>query len=119
MLWSSRPARRALASHRCNSWRNGPWEASEVSLSVLVTKVPTPGGRDHAVVLELPVGLEHGVGVDRQGRHHFFHRGQLVTLASRPTEGPAHLLDDLQIGRHPRAGVQMELDHLTSIYLDT
>jgi len=37
------PARRALASHRCRSRRSGPCAASESSLSVFVTNVPTPG----------------------------------------------------------------------------
>ena len=63
-------------------------------------------------MLQLPVGLEHGVRVDRQARHHVLDRRQLVALAQQaePQRLP-HLLDHLQVRRDAGAGVQVELDH--------
>jgi hypothetical protein len=36
-----------------------------------------------ALVFELPVGLEHRVGIDRQARHHLLDRRELVTLTQQ------------------------------------
>ena len=112
MLSSSSPAARALASQRCRSWRSGPCAASDASVSVRVTNVPTPGPGGHQpVVLELPVGLEHRVRVDRQLRHDVLDRRQLVALAQQaePQRLP-HLLHELQVGETPGPAVQVELD---------
>jgi hypothetical protein len=43
---------------------------------------------------------------------------QLIALPQEiQPEGLTDLLDDLEIGGDPRAAVQVELDHLTSLYL--
>ena len=74
--------------------------------------------RDEPVVLELAVRLEHGVGVDRQARHHLLDRRQLVALPQQAQpQRVAHLLDDLQVRRHAGAAIEMELDHGYTIYL--
>ena len=85
MLSSSSPARRALVNQRCRSRRSGPCAASEAPLSVAVTNVPTPGrAAARPSVLQLAVGLEHSVRVDRQPRHYVLDRGELVALAQQP-----------------------------------
>ena len=121
MLSSSSPARRALANQRCRSMRSGPCAASEASLNVPVTNVPTPGrAPTKPGVLELPIGLEHRVRVDRQARHDVLDGRQLVTLAQQPQpQRPPHLLDDLQVRRDAGTAVQVELDRLRSIHLAT
>ena len=72
-----------------------------------------PGTRcDQTLVLELPVGLEHRVRVDRHLRHHVLDRGQLIALGQQPQpHGPADLLDQLHVGGDAGAAVQVELDH--------
>ena len=72
-------------------------------------------GGDEAVVLELAVGLEDRVGVDGEVRHDVLDRRQLVALAQEAEpQRLAYLLDDLQVGRDPGPGVQVELDHRRS-----
>ena len=74
--------------------------------------------RHQSLVLELPVGLEHGVGVDGEVRHHVLDRRQLVALAEQPEpERPADLLDQLEVRRDAGPPVQVELDHQPSIPL--
>jgi hypothetical protein len=71
-------------------------------------------------MFKLSIGLEHGVGVDREARHDVFHRRKLVTLVEETqSEGLADLVDYLQAGRDARAGAQVELDHGTSVHLAT
>ena len=113
MLSSSSPARRALCSQRFRSARSGPCAASEPSLNVRVTNVPTPGrAAMRPVVLELAVGLQHRVRVDGEMGDDVLHRRELVTLVQQPeAQGLLHLLDDLQVRRDARAGVEMEVDH--------
>ncbi len=113
MLSSSSPARRALASHCSRLSRSGPWAARVLSVSVRVTKVPTPWPRRHQpLVLELAVGLEHGVGVDGEVPHDVLDRRQLVALAEQAEpERAADLLDQLEVRRDPGPPVQVELDH--------
>ena len=119
MLSSSSPARRALASQRLRSRRSGSWAASDASVSDRVTNVPMPGpGRDETVALQLAVGLEHGVRVDRQPRHDVLDGRQLVALTQQPQPQPVpDLVHHLQVGRHTRSAVERELDHDDSIYL--
>ena len=113
MLSSSSPARRALASHCSRLSRSGPCAARVLSVRVRVTKVPTPWpGCHQPLVLELPVGLEHGVGVDGEVPHHVLDRRQLVALAEQSEpERAAHLLDELEVRRDPGPPVQVKLDH--------
>ncbi len=113
MLSSSSPADRALSSHRPRSRRSGSCAASEESARVRVTKVPTPGrAATSPVVLQLAVGLEDGVRVDRKARHHVLDGGQLVALDQQAeAQGPPYLMDDLEVRSDPGAGVQRELDH--------
>ena len=67
----------------------------------------------HAIVLELAVCLLHRVGVDGELEHHLLDRRQLVADVEDPhAYGLAHLLDELQIGRHTRVGPQVEGDRL-------
>ena len=113
MLSSSSPARRALAIQPCRATRSGPWAA--------IDSPPSEAGDEGAhagpcagqpLVLELPVGLEHGVGVDGQLGHHLFDRRQLLALVQQAeAQCLADLLDDLEIGRDAGAAVQVELDH--------
>ncbi|GAB1821681.1 hypothetical protein HerbRD11066_48450 [Herbidospora sp. RD11066] len=70
-------------------------------------------------MFELAVGLEDGVGVDRELRDDLFDGGELIAL---PEQAEAHglpdLLNQLKVGRDSRPAVEMELDHLrSSIYL--
>ena len=69
-------------------------------------------GRHQSLVLQLPVGLEHRVRVDRQPGDHVLDLRQLVALAqqAKPQRLP-HLMDQLPVRRDPGAGVQVELDH--------
>ena len=68
-----------------------------------------PGGQ--ALVLQLPVGLEHRVRVDREGGNHLPDRRQLVSLGEiAQPQRVLHLLDDLQVRRHARARIEAELD---------
>ena len=60
---------------------------------------------DEALVLELAVCLLHRVGVDGELRHHLLDRRQLITDIEDPhAHGLAHLLDELEVGRHARIG---------------
>ena len=66
-----------------------------------------------AFVLELPVRLHHGVGVDRHLGDHLLHGRQLVADVEQ-----AHpyrlldLLDDLEVRGYARVGPQMKADRL-------
>ena len=114
MLSSSRPAsaRLAPASAR-RSCRSGPCAASVVSVSVRGDeRADARAGGDEPVVLELAIGLEHGVGVDGQLADDVLDRRELVALAQQaePQRVP-DLLDDLQVRREAGAAVEVELDH--------
>ncbi len=75
-------------------------------------RADTGAGSDQALVLELAVGLEDRVRVDREVAHDLFDRRQLVALAQEAEpEGLPDLLDDLQVGRDAGARIEMELDH--------
>ena len=68
-----------------------------------------PGGQ--ALVLQLPVGLEHRVRVDGQRGDHLPHLRQLVALDEiAEPQRVLDLLDDLQVGRDARARIEAELD---------
>ena len=118
MLSSSSPARRALASQRSRSWRSGPCAANVASVERPRHERPDPRARGHEpVVLELAVGLQHRVRIDRQVRHHVLDRRQLVALAQQaePQRVP-HLPHELLIRREAGPGVQVELDHVGPSY---
>src|SRR5215831_16474749 len=72
-----------------------------------------PGpGFDETLALQVAVGLEDGVGIDRGGRDDLPHRGELVAdVEHAHPERLADLLDDLQVRGHYRAAVQPEADH--------
>ena len=82
MLSSSIPARRALANQRWRSMRSGPCAASDASLNGPGHERTDPrtGGHEPGV-FELPVGLEHRVGVDRQASDHVLDGRELVALS--------------------------------------
>ena len=72
--------------------------------------LPGPARRQ-ALVLQLAVGLQHRVRVDRQVGDHVPDLGQLITrLEVAQPQRVLDLLDELQVGRHPRGRVQPELD---------
>ncbi len=81
--------------------------------------VPDPG-LDQALALQVAIGLQHGVGVDRRRRDDLPHGGQLVAHLeqARPQRLP-DLLDDLQVGRHHRTAVNPETDHAVLILWDS
>ena len=60
---------------------------------------PGPAGRQ-LLVLELAVGLEHGVRVDGDLVDHRLDGGELVTLEQAEAQGLTDLVDDLPVGRH-------------------
>jgi len=60
-------------------------------------------------VLELAVGLEHGVRVDRQRGDDIFDPRKLVAAPQVPQpERLLDLVDELQVGRHARVRVEPE-----------
>jgi hypothetical protein len=69
-----------------------------------------PPGGDPAV-LELPVGLQHRVGVDGQRAHHVLDPRELIApgQVAQP-QRLLHLVHQLEVGRHPRRRVQPEGD---------
>ena len=68
---------------------------------------------DEPAQVELAVGLQHRVRVDRQAADDLLHGRQLIAGLQDPEpERLRDLLHELEIGRHPRPGVQMKLDHL-------
>ena len=63
------------------------------------------------LVLELAVGLQHGVGVDRERPDHLLDRRQPVTRREETEpQRVLHLPDQLLVGRHARGRVEPELD---------
>ena len=80
--------------------------------------MPWPGrGAHQTLPLEVPVGLEHGVGVDRQLGHHLLGGRQLVARLEEPElQRLMDLLDQLQVGGDARGGVELELDHPLSFH---
>ena len=112
MLSSSRPASRALVSQRSRSLRSGACDGERRVGQRPRHERPDPRARgDEPVALELPVRLEHRVGVDRQPRHDLLDRGELIALAQQaePQRVP-HLPHQLLVrrepgGRHP-GGIQ-------------
>src|SRR5439155_8865384 len=71
---------------------------------------------DETAEVELAIGLQHCVWVDRERTDDFLDGRQLVSwLQDAEPERLRHLLHELEIGRHPGAGVQMKLDHLSSL----
>jgi hypothetical protein len=66
---------------------------------------------DEALLIEIPICLEHGVGIDGQGSDDVSYSRELVA-PSQITEPDRvlHLLDELKIGRHARARVQPKDD---------
>ena len=68
---------------------------------------------DQAEALQLPVCLEHRIGIDRHFGHDLLHGRQLVSGSQvAHAQGLFHLLDDLKIRRDARAGVERERDRL-------
>src|SRR4051794_32436821 len=79
-------------------------------------RADTTAALDDALEVELPVGLQHRVRVDRERRDDFLHGRQLVPGGEdAEPHGLTYLLHELQVRRH--AGlVETELDH-ESLYL--
>ena len=72
---------------------------------------------DESCVLELPVGLEHRVGVDGHFGDDLLDRREPVPdLEHAHGDGPFHLLNELQVRRHARAAVQVEADRLVQYF---
>src|SRR6202022_2591911 len=71
------------------------------------------GPADHeAGALELTVGLEHGVRVDRQPGDHF-PSGRKLVIGFEPPDpnGVLNLLDQLPVSSDPRSAIEVELNH--------
>jgi hypothetical protein len=63
-------------------------------------------------MLKLPVGLDHGVRVDRQIAGDILDRGKAITLAQiAQQERLPYLVDDLQIRRNTSGAVHPEPEH--------
>ena len=120
---SRRPARpaRALASQRAQVLSQRAVRGERLSARVRVTNVPSPGpGGDQPLVLELAVGLEHRVRVDRHLADDLLDGRQLVALAQQPQpQRLAHLLDELQVGETPERPSRWNSITVTSISLGT
>ena len=113
MLSSSRPASPGLGQPALQVRAQRPVGGERVSGRVRGDEgADARASGDQAVVLELAVGLEHGVRVDRQPGHHVLDGGQLVALLqqAQPQSLP-NLLHELQVGRDAGPLVQVELDH--------
>jgi len=69
-----------------------------------------PLGRKPPCQLQFLVGLQHRVRVDLQRGGQFLDGGQLVARpeAAQP-QRVLHLLNELQVGRHPGGGIEPEL----------
>src|SRR5262249_41623518 len=64
-----------------------------------------------ALGIQVLVGLQHRVRVDRQRRDHVPDLGQLVTgLEVAKPQRVLYLLHELQVGRHPRGRVKPKLN---------
>jgi hypothetical protein len=62
--------------------------------------------------LQVAVGLEHRVGVDRQlGDDLLRGRQPVARLQQAEPQGIADLLGQLEVGGDTRGGVELELDH--------
>ena len=62
-------------------------------------------------MLQLPVGLQHGIRVDCQCGHHILDgREPVARHQVAEPEGVLHLPDNLLVRRHPRARVEPEDD---------
>src|SRR6266542_361088 len=73
---------------------------------------PDPAGLHQALQLQLPVGLQHGVGVDRQRLGDLADRRQLLTgFEHAEPQRLFDLLHELHVGGDVGAAVQVELDH--------
>jgi hypothetical protein len=67
-------------------------------------------GRE-ALGVQLAVSLEHRVRIDGQRCDHIPDLGQLVArFQVAEPERMLHLVDELQVGRHTRRGVEPEFD---------
>ena len=69
-------------------------------------------GAHQALALQVAVGLEHRVRVDRQlGDDLLGGRQPVARLQQAEPQGLVDLLDQLQVGGDARGGVELELDH--------
>ena len=113
----ARPARPPRASARAR-WRSASWCLTDGAASVLVMNVPRPGrASTRPLALELPIPLRHGIWIDRQIRDDLADGRQLITHVEQAE--PKRLLDllhDLEVRRHARARIEMELDHRRQQY---
>jgi hypothetical protein len=72
----------------------------------------TRAGGDGTVVFQLSIGLEHGVGIDGEARHHVLYGGELVAyLEQSESQGAANLVHQLQVWCDTGTRVEMKLDH--------
>src|SRR5262249_5280693 len=66
--------------------------------------------------VELAVAAEHRVRVDGERSDDFLDRRKLVARLEDPEpDRLAYLLDDLEVCRHSRLGLQVELDHFAPL----
>ena len=75
-----------------------------------------PPAFGQALEVELAVGLEDGVGIDREAADHLLDGRELIAGMQDPEpHGLLDLLHELEIGGDARAGVQAKLDHFPSL----
>lgn len=105
------PCLAGLGQPALQSWRSGPREAAEASVSVLTANVPTPvrpaagpSCSSSRYALNTVFGLMATRAQD------LFDGRELIALVEEAEfERPADLSDHLQVGRHPRPGIQNRL----------
>ena len=119
MFSSSRPAARAWLIQRCER-RAELLHVVRRERSQLARdeRADPAAALDEPFAIELAVGLQHRVRVDRQAAHDLLHRRQLVARPEDPQPHRLpHLLHELEIGRDARTGFQMKLDHASPLSL--
>jgi hypothetical protein len=66
---------------------------------------------DKDLLLEIPICLKHGVGIDGQGNDDVFYSRELVAPSQiAEPDCVLHLLDELEVGGYARARVQPKND---------
>ena len=118
MFSSSSPAARARSTQRCSAERSAFTRPAAAAATVARDeRADAAPALDEALEVELAVGLEHRVRVDREAADDLLHRRKLVARPQDPEpDRLADLLHELEIGRH--AGTRSRWNSITSpLYL--
>ncbi len=123
----SQPAERARRTQVDSSRSRAAWLASCRRAGAPHERAQARAGLDRSRQLQLPVRLQHGVGVDGQRLGHLAHGRQPVPRI-QPAQAHRlfHLLHQLRVRGDPRVRVQPKLDHvqplqsgITVVHYDT